>query len=143
MGVLHALCASLLLFFSPPAAAGEVELFDTDKERVVEMYANSPLFQQEAKQILNSVSGRVLELSPSLQRALILRIPLQPPQDLAVRAMDIDETIVEMFVVMPKQGERRPWLIVHTKDGDSLLLEFTRGANPLKKLLAKGEQKIS
>ncbi|UFJ40968.1 hypothetical protein LOK74_23785 [Brevibacillus humidisoli] len=140
---MHAILAGLLLLFGPIAASGEVELFDTDKEKVVEIYANSDLFQQEAKEMLDSVSGRVQELSPSLERALILRIPLTPPQDLTVESTGIDAQIVEMFVVMPKQGARRPWMIVHTKDGDSLLLEFARGAEKVQRLLERVERKTS
>jgi hypothetical protein len=141
--LLPALLSGLLLLFASPAVSGDVELFDTDREQVVKIYANSLSFQQEAKEILHSVSGRVLELSPSLEKALILKIPLSPPQDLTVASAAIDAQIVEMFVVMPKRAARPPWLILHTADGDSLLLEFARGAGQVERLMKEAQQKGS
>ncbi len=132
-----ALFLGLMLFAAQPNGAGEVELFDTDKERVVETYANSDAFQKEARDILNSVSGRVTEISPSLDKALILKIPLAPPQQLTVRSAMVDAKIVEMFVVMPKSGTRLPWLILHTSENDTLLMEFSKKVDELKQLLKR------
>lgn len=141
--MLPTLLFGLLLLFSSTAVSADVELFDTDREKVVKVYANSPRFQQEAQNILHSVSGRVQELSPSLEKALILKIPLSPPQELTLASAAIDAEIVEMFVVMPKRGARPPWLILHTADGHSLLLEFARGARAVQGLIREAEQKVS
>lgn len=130
---------ALCLLFSPleSVAAEQVELFDTDQERVVQAFANSSAFQEEALHILDSVTGRVLELSPSLEHALIVKIPLAPPKLLAVPAAKIDEKVLSVFVIMPKQQNRKPWLIVHTKKEETLLLEFTQGLARLRQLIDK------
>lgn len=135
MSFLLALC----LLFSPvqSVAAEQVELFDTDKERVVEAFANSSAFQETALHILKSVSGRVLELSPSLEHALIVKIPLVPPKALVVPSAKIDETVLSIFVVMPKYQTRKPWLIVHTKKEETLLVEFTTELAQLRQLIGK------
>ncbi|QQE76459.1 hypothetical protein KDJ56_02650 [Brevibacillus composti] len=115
-------------------AAEQVELFDTDKERVVKTYENTTLFQQEAQTLLKTVSGRVLDLQPSLSHALIVKIPLAPPQKLVHRQAQIDTMIASMFVIMPKEGSRRPWMILHTKEEETLLVEFAGDVGQLRKL---------
>ena len=115
-------------------AAEQVELFDTDKERVVKTYENTTLFQQEAQTLLKTVSGRVLDLQPSLSHALIVKIPLAPPQKLVHRQAQIDTMIASMFVIMPKEGSRRPWMILHTKEEETLLVEFAVDVEQLRKL---------
>lgn len=133
------LLLALFLLFSPmePVAAEQVELFDTNQERVVQAFENSSAFQEEAQHILDSVTGRVLELSPSLDNALIIKIPLAPPKALVVHAAKIDETALAIFVVMPKQQNRKPWLIVHTKKEATLLVEFTEELTKLRQLIGK------
>jgi hypothetical protein len=125
----------LLFANAEPINAEQVELFDTDQERVVQTIANTNEFQAEAKSILNSVTGRVLELNPSLEQAMIIKIPLAPPQKLTVPAAGIDETITQLFVIMPKREDRRPWLILHTKENDTLVLEFSGQVKKLKQLV--------
>ncbi|MET3291722.1 UNVERIFIED_CONTAM: hypothetical protein ABID98_004292 [Brevibacillus sp. OAP136] len=130
---------ALCLLFSPleSVAAEQVELFDTEQERVVQTFTNSSAFQEEALHILDSVTGRVLELSPSLEHALIVKIPLAPPKSLVVPAAKIDEKVLSVFVIIPKQQNRKPWLIVHTKKEETLLLEFTAGIARLRQLIGK------
>lgn len=132
---------ALCLLFAPLGAvsAEQVELFDTDQERVVQTFTNSSAFQDTALHILNSVSGRVLELSPSLEKALIVKIPLLPPKKLSVPKVKIDETVLEVFVVMPKHQNRKPWLIAHTSQEDTLLVEFTSELESLRQLIGKTE----
>nr|WP_206529671.1 hypothetical protein [Brevibacillus sp. SYP-B805] len=131
-----ALC--FLLATGGQVAAEQVELFDSDVERVIETFANTEEFQKEARVILDSVSGKVTELNPPLTHALIAKIPLAPPQELHVKADRIDEVITQMFVVMPKQGGRRPYLILHTKANDTLVLEFGEKTDRLRRLLHLG-----
>jgi hypothetical protein len=102
----------------------QVELFDTDKQKVVETFPNSSIFQEQAEKILNSVSGRVLELNPSLEQAMIVKIPLAPPKPLVHKPSRLDVQIATMFVVMPKSGKRAPWLILHTKEHETVVVEF-------------------
>jgi len=128
------LCLALLFSTGEPVATEPVELFDTDKERVVQTYANSEEFQNAAKQLLNTVSGRVLELNPSLEHAMIVKIPMTPPQQLVNDPARIDEKIAEMFVVIPKKG-RKPWMILHTQEYQTLVVEFTGEVAALKKLV--------
>jgi len=128
------LCLALLFSTGEPVATEPVELFDTDKERVVQTYANSEEFQNAAKQLLNTVSGRVLELNPSLEHAMIVKIPMTPPQKLVNDPARIDEKIAEMFVVIPKKG-RKPWMILHTQEYQTLVVEFTGEVAALKKLV--------
>jgi hypothetical protein len=128
------LCLALLFSTGEPIASEPVELFDTDKERVVQTYDNSQEFQEAAKGLLNSVSGRVLEFNPSLEHALIVKIPLVPPQRLVSHSAKIDEKIGEMFVILPKKG-RKPWMILHTQEYQTLVLEFTGEVAGLKKLV--------
>jgi hypothetical protein len=135
--VLLKVLLSLFLLTAEPGAAGQVELFDTDEERVVKTYENSDAFQKQAQAILDSVSGRVLELNPSLEKVMIAKIPLAPPKKLAVQAIGVDTVVTDMFVVMPKQGSRLPWLILHNKENETLLLEFTQKVDGLKQLLDK------
>ncbi|CAJ1004279.1 MULTISPECIES: hypothetical protein [Bacillales] len=116
-------------------AAEQVELFDTDEERVVNTFDNTEAFQTEAQVLLNSVSGRVQELNPPLSHALIVKIPLVPPRQLVHRPAKIDAAIAEMFVVMPKAGSRRPWMILHTKQYETLVVEFAGEVDGLKKLV--------
>jgi len=113
----------------------QVELFDTDKERVVRQFANTAPFQQEAKEILDSVSGRVMELNPPLDKALIVKIPLSPVQKLQVPKARLDASIYQMFVVMPKHGQRRPYLILHTEKEETLVVEFARDVEKLRHLI--------
>lgn len=128
------LILSLALFFSAGhvQAAEPVELFDTDKQKVVENFPNTEEFQTEAQRLLNSVSGRVLELTPSLEHAMIVKIPLVPPQPLVHRPSGIDAQIAEMFVVMPKKGGRHPWLILHTKQYETVVVEFSAKVDGLR-----------
>jgi len=128
------LCLALLFSTGDPVATEPVELFDTDKERVVQTYANSEEFQNAAKQLLNTVSGRVLELNPSLEHAMIVKIPMTPPQQLVNDPARIHEKIAEMFVVIPKKG-RKPWMILHTQEYQTLVVEFTGEVAALKKLV--------
>lgn len=116
-------------------AAEQVELFDTDKERVVDTFDNTEAFQTEAQALLNSVSGRVQELNPPLEHAMIVKIPLVPPKQLVHRPSKIDAAIVEIFVVMPKAGSRRPWMILHTKEYETLVVEFGGEVGGLKRLV--------
>ncbi|MEJ8548231.1 hypothetical protein [Brevibacillus borstelensis] len=116
-------------------AAEQVELFDTDKERVVKTWENTTEFQAEAQSLLKSVSGRVLDLQPVLSHALIVKIPLAPPQKLTHKQAEIDAMIANMFVVMPKESGRRPWMILHTKEAETLVVEFSGQTGKLRKLL--------
>ncbi|WP_400164364.1 hypothetical protein ACAF76_018845 [Brevibacillus sp. TJ4] len=115
--------------------AAQVELFDTNKQKVVQTFANSSLFQKQAKEILDSVSGRVQELSPSLENAMIAKIPLAPPQRMVHKGTGLDVEIAEMFVVMPKKGSRPPWLILITKEHETVIMEFSRKVDALRKQL--------
>ncbi len=128
---------SLALFFAAgqPINAEQVELFDTDQEKVVEYFTNTDEFQAQAKHILNSVTGRVLDLQPVLEHAFILKVPLVPPQKLSVPKASIEDTVAELFVVMPKQGVRKPWLILRTKKEETLLVEFSQGLDQLHQLI--------
>lgn len=118
-----------------PLAAEQVELFDTDKERVIKTLENTSEFQTEAQSLLKSVSGRVQDLQPALSHAMIVKIPLAPPQKLLHKQAGIDTMIANMFVVMPKDSSRRPWMILHTKEAETLVVEFSGEIGKLKKLL--------
>ena len=118
------LCVALLFSGSTANAAENIELFDSDKQQVVATFANTESFQTEAKRLLQSVSGRVLELNPSLEHVMIVKIPLAPPQHLKQSSSGIDIQIAEMFVIMPKKGNRPPWLILHTKEYETVVMEF-------------------
>lgn len=118
------LCVALLFSGSTANAAESIELFDSDKQQVVATFANTESFQSEAKRLLQSVTGRVLELNPSLEHVMIVKIPLAPPQHLKHSPSGIDIQVAEMFVIMPKKGTRPPWLILHTKDYETLVMEF-------------------
>lgn len=131
------LCVTLLLSAGTPINAEVVELFDTDKEQVVQTIANSTDFQEAAKEILKSVNGRVLELNPSLAHAVIVKIPLAPPQPLSVHAAELETTVGQLFVIMPKTGQRKPWLILHTKEEETVIVEFTQELARLKRLLGQ------
>ncbi|MGG1662815.1 hypothetical protein [Brevibacillus sp. NRS-1366] len=118
------LCFALFFSGSTANAAESIELFDSDKQQVVATFANTESFQTEAKRLLQSVSGRVLELNPSLEHAMIIKIPLAPTQRLKHASSGIDTEIAEMFVIMPKKGNRPPWLILHTKEYETIVMEF-------------------
>jgi hypothetical protein len=130
-----------LLFSGVPAdqgelvGAAEVELFDTNRQKVVQTFPNTRQFQLQAQRILDSVSGRVLELNPSLENAMIAKIPLVPPKKLVHHSSRVNEEIAEMFVVMPKKGGRSPWLILHTKNDETVVMEFGEQTGTLRKLL--------
>ncbi|GAA4724734.1 hypothetical protein [Brevibacillus fulvus] len=130
-------CLSLLLNLGQQqgTAAEQVELFDTDKERVVQTINNSAAFQQTAQAMLASITGRVMEISPSLAKAMIVKIPLAPPQHMRIPKESVEADITNVFVVMPKQGERKPWLLLHTTENDTILVEFSSSLDKLKKLL--------
>ncbi|WP_134685653.1 hypothetical protein [Brevibacillus migulae] len=125
----------LMLFSSQPLPLEPVEVFDTDKERVVSTFENSEKYQQAARMLLASVTARVLELNPPLTHAYIVKIPVVPPQRLEVPDAKIREEIVRMFVVMPKRGERKPYLILHTKDNATLVVEFVEPVESLRKMV--------
>ncbi len=129
------LCLALLFSTGEPVASEPVELFDTDKERVIQTFDNSRDFQSEAKELLSTVTSRVQELNPPLAHALIVKIPLVPPQSVANRSAGIDEKISEMFVVMPKKGNRKPYMILHTQKYETLVVEFAGEVAKLKKLV--------
>jgi hypothetical protein len=129
------LCLAMLFSAGNPVGAEPVELFDTDKERVVQTFANTEEFQETAKTLLNSVTGRVLELNPSLDHAMIVKIPLAPPQKFLNRPANMEATIVQMFVIMPKVGKRKPWMILHTQNDETLIVEFGGEVAKLKKLV--------
>lgn len=128
------LILSLALFFSPVLAttAEQVEIFDSDQQKVVATFDNTEALQAEAQQLLKSVSGRVLELNPSLDHVLIVKIPLTPPKKLVVPSAGIQFDIAEMFVIMPKQGSRPPWLILHTKQYETVVVEFSGSVKKLR-----------
>lgn len=130
----------LALFFSSGHAAAvgvadQIELFDSDAQKVVATFDNTAKRQAEAQLILDSVSGRILELNPSLDHVTVLKIPLVPPKRLVLQSAGLDTELVDMFVVMPKRGERQPWLILHTKQYETVVVEFSRGVKKLKELL--------
>lgn len=131
------LLLSLVLFNANPTVADSIEIFDTDKERIVSTIDNSEAFQRMAGAMMESVTGSVADLSPPLEKSLIVKIPLHPEQSFKKQKLQIDSTIRELFVVMPKQNKRKPWLILHTKEDDTLLLEFTMDTAPLKELINK------
>lgn len=124
----------LTLFFSAPGsqATEQVELFDTDKQQIVATFPNNEVFQKEAQQFLASVSGRVQEFNPSLDRAMIVKIPLVPPKRLTHRPSKLDADIADMFVIMPKKGGRVPWLILHTKQYETVVVEFAGKVDQLR-----------
>jgi hypothetical protein len=77
----------------------------------------------------------VQELNPSLEHAMIVKIPLAPPQKLSVPAAGIDQVITQLFVIMPNRESRRPWLILHTKTSETLVVEFSGQVKKLKQLV--------
>ncbi|GIO03763.1 hypothetical protein J5TS2_44310 [Brevibacillus halotolerans] len=118
--------------------AGEnVELFDSDQQKVVSHYSNSTLFQQEAQTILHSVSGRVQDISPQLEHCYILKIPVDPPIKVSVPKEKMKDHISRVFVVMPKNGKRKPWLILHNQREETILAEFTRDVSTIRELIKK------
>lgn len=119
----------------PIDQAERVELFDTDKQQVVQTYPNSTAFQEHAGHILDSVSGRVLELNPALEHAMIVKIPLVPPRRLVHKPSRLDTQIAAMFLVMPKTGSRAPWLILHTKQYETVVVEFSAKVDTLREQL--------
>lgn len=130
----------LALFFSSGdaaavAAMGQIELFDSDAQKVVAAFDNTAELQAEAQRIMDSVSGRVQEFNPSLDHVTVLKIPLVPPKRLSLRSAGLDVEITDMFVVMPKQGRRQSWLILHTKQYETVVVEFSRDVKKLKELL--------
>ena len=129
--------AWMLLVSGSGTPAEQVELFDTDQEKVTRSFKNSENFQKEAREILQSVDKRVLELSPSLEHALIVKIPLEPPQKLKIKDANLDAEILRMFIVLPKKSARSPWLILQTKDGETVIVEFTEKLDRMLKLLEK------
>ena len=138
------LCLTLLFSAGPPAqeelaGADNVELFDTNLQKVVRTFPNTRQFQQQAQRILDSVSGPVQELNPSLENAMIAKIPLVPPKKLVHRPSRVDEEIVEMFVVMPKKGGRSPWLLMHTREYKTIAMEFAEQTGALRKMLGLSE----
>jgi hypothetical protein len=133
MWAMLALC--FLLVAGQPVAAERVELFDSDAEKVVATFDNTKEFQQEARVILDSVSGIVKELNPTLTHVLIAKIPLAPPQKLTARSIDTDAEIATMFVVMPKREVRQPYLILLTKENETLVVEFGQKTDQLRRLL--------
>ncbi|KQL43394.1 hypothetical protein AN963_28450 [Brevibacillus choshinensis] len=127
----------LALFFSSgetaiATTAEQIELFDSDQQKVVATFDNTAALQAEAQHMLDSVSGRVLEFNPSLDHVMIVKIPLIPPKHLALRSAGIDADISEMFVIMPKQGSRPPWLILHTKQYETVVVEFSGSVKKLR-----------
>lgn len=131
------LMTAWLLFFGGQATDSmQVELFDSDAERVVSTFENSQAFQQQAKVLLASVTGRVQELNPPLEHALIAKIPLLPPQTLDKPKLNMHEEVSQLVVVMPKKGQRSPYLIVQTKGGETLVVEFRADILPLRGLLS-------
>jgi len=126
------LCLALFFSSSDATVAEKIELFDSDQQKVVATFDNTAALQTEAQRMLDSVSGRVLEFNPSLDHVRIVKIPLTPPKRLVLRSAGIDTDIAEMFVIMPKQGGRAPWLILHTKQYEAVVVEFSRGVEKLK-----------
>ncbi|UNK18822.1 hypothetical protein MNQ98_01875 [Paenibacillus sp. N3/727] len=118
----------------PIAGAAQVELFDTDKERVVERFDNSASFQAVAQSLLNSVNGRVMEINPSLSRAMIVKIPLAPPKKLIHKPSGINTTISDVYVIMSRERPR-PYMILRTTENEILLVEFAEETAELKKLV--------
>lgn len=133
--MVQALCLAVMLAVSQWGVIPDVELYDTDRERVVKTVTNTEEFQRAGRNILASATGRVMELNPALEKAMIVKVPLAPPYHLKLASAHIEADIVEMFVVMPKKGKRPPWLILHTTENNSLLLEFSAELNQLKRLL--------
>lgn len=125
-----------VLMFSATGASEKVELFDTDKEKVVHTYENLQEFQKEGRTILQSANRRVVDAKPSLKQALIVKIPLQPPQKVIVKDTDLKADIIRMFVIIPKNTARDPWLILHTQEGETLVLDFTEKIDRLMKMIA-------
>ncbi len=131
------LVLSWMLMVSGISSGEQVEIFDTDRGKVVETYTNTEEIQRAAHTILESVSGKVMELSPSLEHAMIVKIPMEPAHRLAVKKADIDEMIVRMFIIMPKSETRPPFMILHTQKGETVVVEFTAKLETLQKLLKK------
>ncbi|WP_139491901.1 hypothetical protein [Brevibacillus dissolubilis] len=134
----------MLVFTSPitdqpnqrPGAPEQIELFDTDQERIVQRLESTPQYQQEVRKILDSVTGRVQELNPSLRKAMILKIPVKPPQRLRFAQANLDTEIIRMFIVMPKPGNpRKPYLLLHNRNNETILMEFNRPLTSLMNLL--------
>ncbi|QRG68179.1 hypothetical protein [Brevibacillus choshinensis] len=128
----------LALFFSSgqtALATEQVEVFDSDQQKVIATFDNTPALQKEAQLILDSVSGRVLEFNPSLDHVRVVKIPLVPPKRLTQRSAGIEADIAEMFVVIPKKGSRPPWLILHTKQYETIVVEFSVSVKTLKELV--------
>lgn len=134
--MLHTILLSLFLFTASPIHYEQVEVFDTDKERVVQTIDNSEVFQQAAAKILQSVTVRVGELSPQLEKAIIVKIPLQPPQNLTSQPT-MKSPVREMFIVLPKNERRNPWLILHSNDEETHLFEFSGSVDELKRLIQR------
>jgi len=120
--------------------AEEVELFDSDKQQVIRTFPNSTSFQQQAQHILDSVSGRVLDLNPSLENAMIVKIPLAPPKRLVHQASNLDTQIAAMFIIMPKSGGRQPWLILHTKQEETVVVEFSAKVDAIREQLQLAQE---
>ncbi|WP_232699941.1 hypothetical protein [Brevibacillus daliensis] len=113
----------------------QVELFDSEKEKVISRFSNTKKFREEAARIIQSISGRVQEMSPAFDQSFIVKIPISPPMKLTLPKYELNEDIHYLYVVMPMKGKRKPWIIMHNQESETILMEIASDVTNLKKLL--------
>jgi hypothetical protein len=75
----------------------EVQIFDIGKGKVVKRMKSTPSFQEQARQIISSITGMYAKVKPFPEKGYIVRIPVNPA--LRVQNEYMNATIDRIYVI--------------------------------------------
>lgn len=120
---------AILLALSLIFAVANLQVFDAAKEKVVQTIPVTPDVRQEAEAWLNSVESLSPQFNIDIKQGLVLKVPFDPPYNMKSRFYT--GPVSEVNLILPP--DRRPTLLVITKENRPLVFLFTRDVKPFLK----------
>ncbi|MHC0037007.1 hypothetical protein [Pseudoneobacillus sp. C159] len=125
----------IMSFLNPSISDGDsvkfVELFDVQKDAVIQTVPHSPTFQKAANDYLNGINRIFVKINPIPTSGYMVRIPLEP----AIRVKNewINELVDEVVIVLPKNDQA--YLMIFDDENTPHFFYFKGNTNTLTKTL--------
>lgn len=114
-----------------PESINEIQIFDIRKGRVVKKLKTSPPIQEQAEQIIGSITGLYAKVQPFPDKGYIVRVPVNPA--LKVRNQYINATIDRIYIIFTEKEP--PFVLILDSSEKPFVYNFSWKTDELKKLL--------
>lgn len=109
----------------------EIQIFDISKGKVVKKLKTSPAFQDQAVQIISSITGLYAKVKPLPEKGYIVRVPVNPA--LKVQNQYINATIDKIYVIFTENEP--PFVLILDRSQKPFVYNFSWNTDELVKLL--------